>query len=230
MKKYKITEDDITIVPEKEMEKIFERALKTKEGREAYDEEMALFYFMESVNNELKKRHMSRYALAKNAGINPFVLSRAMDNIDDAKYQTLKKMANGLGKGLRLQLVDLPGRNRAAAGNIVAEDRIPYGKVTGKMKASDKTNVIFQKAKKMLKAAGAVKVAVFGSYSRGKQTKKSDLDLLVSFKTTKSLMEHSAIERKLSEALGLKVDLITEGALSPHMADKVHEEMTVIYG
>lgn len=230
MKKYKITEDDVKVIPGDVVDRLLDKALKTKEGREAYDEEMALFYFMESVNSELKKRHMSRYALAKNAGINPFVLSRAMENINDAKYQTLKKMANGLGKGLRLQLVDLPGRKHATKGNMVAEDRASYGKSAGKIKSSDKANMIFQKAKSILKAEGAEKVAVFGSYSRGEQTKKSDLDLLVSFKITKSLLEHSAIERRLSEALGVKVDLITEGALSPHMADKVHEEMTVIYG
>jgi len=128
MKKHRITEDDVKIIPGEVVDRILDKALKTKEGRKAYDEEMALFYFMESINNELKKRHMSRYALAKNAGINPFVLSRAMENIDDAKYQTLKKMANGLGKGLRLQLVDLPGHKAAAGGNMVAEGRIRYGK------------------------------------------------------------------------------------------------------
>jgi hypothetical protein len=128
MKKYRITEDDVKIIPGEVVDRMLDKALKTKEGRKAYDEEMALFYFMESINNELKKRHMSKYALAKNAGLNPFVLSRAMENIDDAKYQTLKKMANGLGKGLRLQLVDLPGHKAAAAGNMVAEDRACYGK------------------------------------------------------------------------------------------------------
>jgi uncharacterized protein len=227
MKKYKITEDDITIVPGEVMDKIFDKASRTKEGRQAYAEEMELFYFMESINNELKRRHMSRYALAKNAGINPFVLSRAMENIDDAKYQTLKKMANGLGKTLRLQLVDIPGHKREAS-NMAAEDRVPYGKPAGKIKATGKTGRIFQRAKKMLKAEGAERVAVFGSYATGKQTRKSDLDLLVSFKTTKSLLEHASIERKLSAALGLKVDLITEGALSPHMAEKVHKEMIVM--
>jgi len=110
MKKIKITEADLKIVPQAEMQKIFDKAAKTKEGRRAYEEEMELFYFMEDINTELKKRHMSKYALAKNAGINPFVLSRAMANIDDAKFQTLKKMANGLGKGLRLELYNLPKR------------------------------------------------------------------------------------------------------------------------
>jgi predicted nucleotidyltransferase len=89
--------------------------------------------------------------------------------------------------------------------------------------------LIFEKAKEMLKARGAKKVAIFGSYASGKQTNKSDLDLLVIFKETKSLLELATLERNLSESLGIKVDLLTENALSPHMADKVHEEMMVIY-
>jgi hypothetical protein len=108
MKKIKITGDDLKIASKAEVRKIFDKAGKSAEGRRAYAEEMELFYFMEDINNELKKRHMTKYALAKNAGINPFVLSRAMANIDDAKFQTLKKLANGLGKGLRLELFDLP--------------------------------------------------------------------------------------------------------------------------
>jgi predicted nucleotidyltransferase len=43
------------------------------------------------------------------------------------------------------------------------------------------------------------------------------------------LLELATLERNLSESLGIKVDLLTENALSPHMADKVHEEMMVIY-
>jgi DNA-binding phage protein len=104
-----ITEADLKIAPKEKVEKMFRKALQTEEGKKAYADEMELYFFMEKLNSELKKRHMSKYALAKNAGINPYVLTRAMANIDDAKFQTLKKMANGLGKGLRLVMFDLPG-------------------------------------------------------------------------------------------------------------------------
>lgn len=103
-----IMEADLKIAPREKVKKMFAKALRTDEGKKVYSDEMELFYFMEKLNAELKKRHMSKYALAKNAGINPFVLTRAMANIDDAKFQTLKKMANGLGKGLRLEMFDLP--------------------------------------------------------------------------------------------------------------------------
>ena len=59
-----------------------------------------------------------------------------------------------------------------------------------------------------------VYIGVFGSYSRGEQKKYSDIDLLVKFKKTQSLLSLISIENILSDKLGLKVDLVTEGALT----------------
>jgi predicted nucleotidyltransferase len=38
------------------------------------------------------------------------------------------------------------------------------------------------------------------------------------------------LERELSEALGRKVELLTEGALSPCLRELILKEMRVIYG
>jgi uncharacterized protein len=38
------------------------------------------------------------------------------------------------------------------------------------------------------------------------------------------------LERELSEALGRKVDLLTEGALSPYLRERILQEMRVVYG
>ena len=59
------------------------------------------------------------------------------------------------------------------------------------------------------------KVSVFGSYSRNENTKNSDLDLLVEFGVRINLLDLIGIEQDLSEALGIKVDLVTEGSLDP---------------
>ncbi len=37
------------------------------------------------------------------------------------------------------------------------------------------------------------------------------------------------MERELSESIGHKVDLLTEGSISPHMRDCVRSEMQVLY-
>ena len=73
-------------------------------------------------------------------------------------------------------------------------------------------------------------MAVFGSYSRGNQRPGSDIDVIVNFSQRKSLLELVKIERELSEALGIKVDLLTEKSISPYLIDIVRQRMEVIYG
>jgi hypothetical protein len=73
-------------------------------------------------------------------------------------------------------------------------------------------------------------IGVFGSMARGEAKRKSDIDLLVRFSKRKSLLAMVRLERELSEALGRKVDLLTEASISPYMRARVFEEMKVIYG
>ena len=72
-------------------------------------------------------------------------------------------------------------------------------------------------------------LGVFGSYSRGEQKEKSDVDVLVKFSKRKSLLDLVRIERRLSEIMGVKVDLVTEGSVSPYMIDDIKKELKVIY-
>ena len=74
-----------------------------------------------------------------------------------------------------------------------------------------------------------IKIDVFGSFARGEATEENDLDLLVYFAQRKSLLTMVALERQLSEALGRKVDLLTEAALSPYLRDTIKKEMVVVY-
>jgi hypothetical protein len=54
-------------------------------------------------------------------------------------------------------------------------------------------------------------------------------DLIVKLSKPKSLLSLVRLERNLSEALGKKVDLLTEGAISPHLKERILKELTVIY-
>lgn len=72
-------------------------------------------------------------------------------------------------------------------------------------------------------------IGIFGSYARGVQRPDSDLDILVNFKERKSLLTLVRIERELSEAIGVKVDLLTEQSVSPYLIDRIKSEMKVIY-
>jgi hypothetical protein len=72
-------------------------------------------------------------------------------------------------------------------------------------------------------------LGVFGSMARGEATPHSDIDLLVQFSGRKSLLALVRLERQLSEALGRKVDLLTEAALSPYLRERILGELQVIY-
>ena len=77
---------------------------------------------------------------------------------------------------------------------------------------------------------GASRISLFGSFINGEAGPESDLDILVEFSESKSLLELVRLERELSEQLGIKVDLLTEGSISPHLIDRIKEEMEVIFG
>jgi predicted nucleotidyltransferase len=89
---------------------------------------------------------------------------------------------------------------------------------------------IYNKIVRFLKNQGAKKVAVFGSYVRGEEKPESDIDIIVEFLERKSLLKIVQIERELSEALGIKVDLLTEKSISPYLIDTIKREMEVVYG
>jgi uncharacterized protein len=73
------------------------------------------------------------------------------------------------------------------------------------------------------------KLGVFGSMSRADATDASDIDLLVYFSKRKSLIAHAALQRQMSEALGRKVDLVTEAALSPYLRKDILNQVRVLY-
>ncbi len=73
-------------------------------------------------------------------------------------------------------------------------------------------------------------VGIFGSMARGEAKKKSDIDLIVRFSKRKSLLALVRLERELTEALGRKVDLLTEASISPYLRDRILKEIRVVYG
>jgi len=83
---------------------------------------------------------------------------------------------------------------------------------------------------KDLKKQGAKKIALFGSFARNQDQLHSDIDLLVTFKKKKSLLDIVRIERELSEKTGKKIDLLTEKSISPLILEHIQQEIEVVYG
>jgi predicted nucleotidyltransferase len=70
-------------------------------------------------------------------------------------------------------------------------------------------------------------LGIFGSYVRQEQTKTSDVDMLVEFSETPSLLKFVNLENYLSDNLGVKVDLVHKAGLKPRIGDRILAE--VIY-
>jgi predicted nucleotidyltransferase len=87
---------------------------------------------------------------------------------------------------------------------------------------------LFEKIYSFLEKEGATKIAVFGSYARGEEMPGSDIDILVEFSKTKSLLTLVRIERELSYILGVKVDLLTEASINQYLIDEIKKEAKVI--
>jgi predicted nucleotidyltransferase len=74
-------------------------------------------------------------------------------------------------------------------------------------------------------------MAIFGSFAKGEQNKKSDIDIAIEFERTseKSLLNLVRIENELRKIFKRKVDLGIFSSLSPYIIEDVKREMRVIY-
>ena len=71
---------------------------------------------------------------------------------------------------------------------------------------------------------GATNLRIFGSVARGEAGSESDLDLLVEMEPGRSLLDHIALIQDLEDALGCRVDVVTETALKERYKKRVLEE------
>lgn len=97
------------------------------------------------------------------------------------------------------------------------------------MQSLEKLKAELEAIKPVLKQIYKVEtIAIFGSYSRGEQTGKSDLDLLVSFSESIGIYKFAEVEEFISSKLGIKVDLVEKGALLPMIKDQVLNETIIV--
>lgn len=64
-------------------------------------------------------------------------------------------------------------------------------------------------------------IGIFGSYSRGQQTRSSDLDVLIDYDRLLMHQQFMDVKNVLSELMGLDVDLVALKCLKPEIRSRV---------
>ncbi|MBU0652171.1 MAG: nucleotidyltransferase family protein [Proteobacteria bacterium] len=85
--------------------------------------------------------------------------------------------------------------------------------------------IIRNKKPEMESRYGVQRLGLFGSYVRGRQKKKSDIDILVTFNRDIDLFDFLDLRKYLESQLQAKVDLVMETALKPAIGKRILSEV-----
>lgn len=97
------------------------------------------------------------------------------------------------------------------------------------MKTKDEIlNILREQLPCLRETYGVNTIGLFGSYSRGEQNMESDVDLFVRFERPIGFFKFIALENHLSEALGLKTELVTEDAIKPVIKPSVMRDVVYV--
>ncbi len=82
-----------------------------------------------------------------------------------------------------------------------------------------------------LKAAGITRLSLFGSVARGDASSESDVDLMADFDPTRqlSLLEMVGLENRLTDILGVRVELTPARALKDRIRERVTREAVLAF-
>ena len=72
---------------------------------------------------------------------------------------------------------------------------------------------------------GVAELWLFGSYVRGEEIIDSDLDVLVTFDKTPSLLTFIELENHIADFLGVKIDLVMREGLKPRIGERILSEV-----
>ena len=89
----------------------------------------------------------------------------------------------------------------------------------------EKIEILKRLKPELQKQYGVSSLGIFGSFVRGKQKRKSDLDILVDFEKVPTLFGFIRLERFLSSELNIKVDLVMKSALKPTIRKYILNEV-----
>jgi predicted nucleotidyltransferase len=99
------------------------------------------------------------------------------------------------------------------------------------MKSLEEIKSQLEKLKPTLKTKYHVEtIGIFGSFTRGEQTRTSDVDILVEFSQDAEIgfFKFLDIEEFLSKKLGVKVDLVIKDSLKRYIGEHILREVVMV--
>ena len=88
--------------------------------------------------------------------------------------------------------------------------------------------ILIQHKKELLQVHRIKKVGIFGSFVRGEQKRRSDIDLLAEFEEPVSLLDLVGAELYLKKILKTKVDLIPKEDIRPELKKRILKETVYV--
>ena len=81
----------------------------------------------------------------------------------------------------------------------------------------------------VLKKHDVAKAALFGSIVTGEITEKSDVDILIEYRSkNKSLFDLVGLEQELEDTLQRKVDVLTYKSIHPYLRERILRQQVAI--
>jgi len=97
------------------------------------------------------------------------------------------------------------------------------------MKKNEEIEKIKTKIMPILKGYKVTKAGIFGSYARGEQKKKSDVDILIKIHDDASLLTLIGLKLDLQEAIKRKVDLVEYETIRKELKEKIlNDEIRIL--
>ena len=94
---------------------------------------------------------------------------------------------------------------------------------------SDNLNQIKETVIPIFKQYGISQAAVFGSYARGEEQPGSDIDFLIHLGKPIDLIQFIRLKVQLQDALGKRIDLVTDDTIIPCFETDIKRDLISIY-
>lgn len=88
---------------------------------------------------------------------------------------------------------------------------------------------IQQKTIPIFQQYGITYAALFGSFARGEETEKSDIDLMVKLGKPMGMFKYMELIEGLESSLNRKIDIVTDKSINKHIKPYILPDLKTIY-